>query len=186
MIFLFDFETTGLSANAAPIQVGALILDDNLVEVESYSTFIRPFEGCELHPVAMAMHAEKGRTLEVLLRFGQRPFKVFNKIAEMIVRYSQLSGGAKVIPAGHNISGFDLPILRREFERYSISDVPLDYHALDSMSLAFGLLKFKGKIPNVKLETLAKYYGIEFKGAGAHDAMSDVRVTAEVLRRLVA
>lgn len=186
MIFLFDFETTGLSANAAPIQVAAVILDDNLVEVESYEAFMRPFEGCELHPVAMEMHGKKGRSLETLLRFGEHPFWVFHKIANLITHYSVRNGDCRLIPAGHNVTGFDLPILRRSFERYGIGNVPLDYHALDSMSLAFGLLKFKGKIPNVKLETLAKYYGIEFKGAGAHDAMSDVRVTAEVLRRLVA
>lgn len=183
MFFCFDFETTGLGDGASPIQVAALILDDNLVEVESYSTFIRPVEGCELHPVAMAMHAEKGRTLEVLLRFGEAGGKVFGRLAEMISRHSS---GGRVTPAGHNVVGFDLPILKREFARYGIANVPLEYHALDSMSLAFGLLKFKGKVPNVKLETLASHFGIEFKGAGAHDAMSDVRVTAEVLRRLVA
>lgn len=185
MIFLFDFETTGLSESAAPIQIAALILDDNLVEVESYSTFIRPVEGCELHPVAMAMHAEKGRTLEMLLRYGEAGGRVFARIAEMISRHA--TSGRRVTPAGHNVIGFDLPILRREFDRYGIHNVPLDHQALDTMCLAFGLLKFKGKVPNVKLETLAKHYGIEeFTGDGAHDAVSDVRVTAEVLKRLLA
>ena len=35
-----------------------------------------------------------------------------------------------------------------------------------------------------KLATVAAHYGIEFEGQGAHDAMSDVRVTAELLRRM--
>jgi DNA polymerase-3 subunit epsilon len=188
-IFCFDLETTGLGEMGEPIvpvQIAALILDGghpDLPEIDVYHTFVKVPSYAHVEEGAMAMHAKKGRTLDWYQANGQDPAVVYPAIMDFIRRY-----GSYVVPAGHNAAAYDMPIFRREVKRYlgPTYKMPLDYHVMDTMSFALFDLKFaNSKIQKANLQALCDHLGVPLNAAEAHDALVDIRATAECLRRLV-
>ena len=107
--------------------------------------------------------------------------------------------------AGHNAASFDLEFILRSFEdpqwqRYALPGdppriepvrgifFPGSFSVLDTLSLARWWNRSlpmgscdRGRPDNLKLETLAEWFGIELD---AHDALSDVRATVAVAKHL--
>jgi len=50
---------------------------------------------------------------------------------------------------------------------------------------AYHFMETRSQFPNFKLMTVAKYIGIEVDESRAHDAMYDIEVTKEILKRIV-
>lgn len=83
--------------------------------------------------------------------------------------------------AGHN-TGFDIGMLKASIRRANLRVPNFYYHYVDTMSLGQPLVA-KGHVPNVKLVTLAKYFGVPHDSA--HTAMGDVRATIGVYRAIL-
>jgi DNA polymerase III subunit epsilon len=86
----------------------------------------------------------------------------------------------RVSLAGHNVH-FDINFITESFLRDERNPPQMDYHCTDTMSLA-SPLKTKGLVPNIKLVTLTKHFGIEHK---AHSALADAKASLELYRRII-
>ena len=90
----------------------------------------------------------------------------------------------KFIPAGYNTK-FDMEFLQANFKKGGSTGFGsyFDYHYIDPMVMV-NYLRYLGAFPtleNVKLITVAKHFGLEFK---AHDAMEDIRTTRMIAHKL--
>ena len=83
---------------------------------------------------------------------------------------------------GHNAAKFDMPRLTDAGKRHGVF-IPAEWHVLDTIQLAMWRAQITGKWPeNLQLSTLCNYYGVEV--AGAHDALSDCRMTAALIDKM--
>ncbi len=179
-IFWFDCETTGLNPEVDQIIQFAYILTDmDFNEISSGETYVRFEKPDEFwSPEAERVH---GITLEFLKENGISQEELRDLIISALG-----SEGLPPIPAGHNIQ-FDLNFLRNLFPRWMFRNL-LDYHPLDSMTLAqainFQARKTKGKwlFPSVNLSTVCRVLKID--PGKAHDAISDVRASMAVYQKL--
>lgn len=158
----FDLETTGLSVKTAEIiEISAIKMEDWEMS-DCFNTFVKPskpipYEITELTGITNADVANAPEISEILPEF-------LKFIDDEIL-------------LGHNISCYDLPILRRIAEElhFSIPDI-----YIDTVQIARRVLP---ELPNHKLETLCQYYNV--KNDEAHRAMSDAMATARVYEKLV-
>lgn len=168
---VFDFETTGLQAGLhEPIQLAAVLLDDNLTELGAFESLIRPLRPDLASPEAMAVN---GRDLDELAKEAP-PDEVMARFLAFI-----LLAGELVVMVGHNV-GFDLQFLAEEERRHGFI-VPRKTAAVDTCELARVHLEARGLITDSKLGTVAAHYAIAFK---AHDALGDVRACAGILTQI--
>lgn len=174
MILVLDSETTGRNQGVHEIvQIAGVLLDDAdpaLPEVASYASYMRPLRPHVVDPQAM----EVNKLTVAGLLLERHP-------AEVIAEFAAFAGSRGVpLACGHWVS-FDLGMLAAAEREHRVT-VPRRVGELCTCKIAKKHLA--GVTANHKLGTVAAHYGITFDGAGAHDAMSDVRVTAEVLRRM--
>lgn len=93
----------------------------------------------------------------------------------------------KMYLMGQNVGfdyGFLLELWKRQGDDYLGSFIhyhKIDLIALTSMFRIAGILP-KEKLPNMKLESLCKYFGFS---AQTHDSLSDIRQTREIFLRMV-
>ena len=91
------------------------------------------------------------------------------------------------IAAGHNIDGFDIPIVNRMNELYGDKKEKTvcfsSFMTIDLMKTAFLWFNGTQELPNFKLDTLRDYFGISKEGA--HRAMKDVEDTGSILMRFL-
>ncbi len=87
--------------------------------------------------------------------------------------------------AGHNAQTFDGPRIGRMFKRNGDAFCPGTwFQPLDTCQLALWHFSQQEKRPkNYKLGTLCEFFGISTEGA--HDALTDVRLTVQLARRLL-
>lgn len=189
-IFCFDLETTGLGNMGrlvVPFQIAGIVLDPNhpgLPQIGEFQSFIQlpAYAVCEDY--AMEMHAKKGRTREWMQANGKPPHEVYRALDAFLRQF--LTGPKdRLQPAGHNAAGFDLPMLTRETQIHLGEDykLPLDYHVLDTMIEALWFKKIHGAPSRLNLDAVTAHWGVLLTKDAAHDALNDVRATAEVLRR---
>lgn len=161
---VFDCETTGTDTTHDEIVSLALIqLDRDGVETERTTRLVRPTR--EIPAEATAVHGISAADV------ADAPF--FSDIAsELRARL-----GDSVFVA-HNV-GFDLPLLQRAFERAGIEYAP---DATACTLEAFRLLE--PLADNHRLQSICERRDITLEGA--HEALSDVLATAELLRVVLA
>lgn len=82
--------------------------------------------------------------------------------------------------AGHNV-GFDWGFLKAGYHRAGLPLPKVDYHRLDTASLAWPLF-VDGEVPSLSLDALAAHFGLE--RPRPHRALADARCALEVARRL--
>jgi DNA polymerase III alpha subunit (gram-positive type) len=91
----------------------------------------------------------------------------------------------KPIIAGHNIK-FDINWITYHLLKYNIikksEDVPFYYNSIDTMMIAFLLFESDPMVRDFKLDTFLSKAGLSRK-SNTHDAMEDVQLTAELLKR---
>jgi DNA polymerase III epsilon subunit-like protein len=174
-ILAFDFETTGLQAGThEPIQLAALLLDagtPELLELAALSVLIRPMRPEAASAEALAVH---GFTLDQLEQapHPELAFRLLNQLARM--------AGGPVVLAAHNAE-FDLKFLAAAEASYPLA-IQRPSQAPFCTCVASRIhLEAHGLTPDAKLGSVAGYYGIRFT---AHDALGDIRATAQILRHL--
>lgn len=172
-ILVFDMETTGFKAgHNDAIQVAAVLLrGSDLAEIGSFCSLMRPERPENASPEALAIH---GYTLEHLATCPppRDVYRSFYALAMLASTPPQL--------AGHNVD-FDMTFLRDAEQAHGFTLRAAPIRPLDTCVSSRIHLEARDRTPDAKLGTVAAAYGIEFQ---AHDALSDVRATAAILRYL--
>lgn len=188
MIFLCDFETTGLLKpgdwllQPGIVQVGALRLysrceeekyAEYLEEKDAIDTFINPEVPFEWEKKAIETH---GITPE-MVKDAPTLFAFFDRFAEMATGCDTW--------AGYN-SQFDKKVLKHQLERYGLEmNFPWPRQEIDVMELAKNHMAMQGK-RGTKPPKLEEIYSALFNETfKAHDALADIRATARVMKELM-
>lgn len=158
-IVFFDLETTGVSISTDRIIQIACVKVNPDFTTEEKTTLINP----QIHIPASAT-AVHGITDEMVEKAP-----LFKQIAKSLFSFFE---GCDV--GGYNSDYFDVPLLIEEFKRAGIEFPTWDLCFVD-------VLKYERIVNSHKLdETYKRYTGKELENA--HDALSDVRATIEVLK----
>lgn len=187
-VVYFDLETGGLDCRIHPIiQVAAVVVDDTYAAVEEFERKLE-FKMSSATPEALEINsydADAWAEDAVPPRDAIRDFEVLLRRHATRTQVSRRGKKYQVAEmAGHNVATFDLPFIRRYFDLMSLF-FPGSLIPLDTLQLARWWAQDPGvEIENLKLPTLAKYFGVDL-GEKSHDAMVDVRANIAVAQRLV-
>lgn len=162
---VFDIETTGKYVSEDEVvEIAAIKIKDGR-PAEEFSTFVKP--GRPIHPEASS-----------LTGISDDDVKDAPSFREAAALFFEFTEGLML--TGHNIFGFDLPIIERQL-RESGSDESISGKCLDTLILSARVLK-SSSVEDRKLSTLARYFGVS--AGGAHRALADCRITREVYLHL--
>jgi DNA polymerase-3 subunit epsilon len=182
MWFGLDLETTGLlndqsidpARQPGIVQIGAVVLDDKLKELRSFNSLVDPeipiwMEG------AMETHGIRPEHVKGKPSF----FTIAVQIAEFAIGCTHFFG--------YNQKKFDAPVLGWQLKRYGREfNFPWPHTHVDVMELAMQGMRTpskRGGMKNPKLEEAYEHY-MKRKMSNAHDALADIRATADVLRKV--
>ncbi|PSS07935.1 hypothetical protein CEY00_Acc18292 [Actinidia chinensis var. chinensis] len=166
-IAFFDVETTVPTRSGqgrSIIEFGAILLcPRKLEELKSYSTLVRP---ADLSVIATLSVRPNGISKDAVVSSP-----TFAQIADTV--YELLHGR---IWAGHNIVRFDCARIREAFAEIH-RPPPEPKGTIDSLALL--TQRFGRRAGNMKMATLATYFGI---GRQTHRSLDDLRMNLEVLK----
>nr|BDT32057.1 3'-5' exonuclease [Myxococcus sp. MH1] len=164
-----DLETTGLDASRHEVlEVAVLRVDARSLKVlAEYETRVQPTRLADAHPEALAVCG-----------YSDEEWRDALPLHEVLATVTPLLAGTLV--AGHNTS-FDWGFLVESYRRTELALPRVDYHRLDTASLAWPLLA-TGEVESLSLNTLAKRFGLH--RPTPHRAMADARCTLELARCL--
>lgn len=170
MITVLDFETTGLVRPGKPLlpgitQIGAIKLDRNLNEIDSFQMDVNP----EIIPSDWEEGAIKLRGIGPGdLDHAPTFFAAFWSLAEFV--------RGSLVLCGHNINGFDTKVLAGQLERYGFTHhFPWPTHHVDTMDLVVKEYGRRKKLGDVYQDITGK------KLKDSHEALPDVRAAATIL-----
>jgi len=180
LLFL-DTETTGVDPLKNGIIQIAGIVDINGQIVEEFNLKCRPFPGQIYTAEALKV---TGTTVEEIKNYPD-PKEAYQKIQAIFNKYiNRYDKNDKFTMVGQNTK-FDYDFMtvffQNNYDKFFYAYVA--YHLVDLVN-ASALFKMAGKIsvPNMKLETMAKCFGITLN---AHDALEDIRATRQILYKFV-
>ena len=205
-ICVFDFETDGSDPRGcSPVQIAAVIIDPIKLEIIPNSEFNINFkpevleqqEDYEYTTDILDFHAKvKGSSKEdVLKEWKQYPkqqqsWSMFvNYLDKYHSRSSKKSQFSAPIAAGYNINRFDLKIIDRLSQKYNnvnkenTSDIFYPRDIIDVMNLVFYWFEHNPDLKSYSMDNLREYFGIDKDGA--HDAIKDVKDTADIMIRFM-
>ena len=205
-ICVFDFETDGINpGECSPVQLAAIMIDPINLEIIANSEF-----SCNFKPEVMEkdpeyeyktdildFHAKvKGCSKEdVYAEWKGYPKQkvAWNMFVDYLDKYhtrtTKKSQFSAPIAAGYNIYRFDLPIISRLSKKHKNvnkeGNTNLFYprDVVDMINLVFYWFNHNNELKSYKLDTLREYFGISKDGA--HDAIKDVKDTADILIRFM-
>jgi DNA polymerase III epsilon subunit-like protein len=205
-ICVFDFETDGCDPTVcSPVQIAAVMIDPIHLEIIDGSEFNINFKPevlenndnykyetdiLDFHSKVKACSQD-----EILKSWYQYPkqdhaWKLFvNYLDKYHTRSSKKSQFSAPIAAGYNIYRFDLPIVDRLSKKYgnvnkeNRTDIFFPRDVVDAMNLVFYWFEHNNDLKSYTLDTLRDYFGIDKDGA--HDAIKDVKDTAEIIIRFM-
>ncbi len=178
-VLYFDTETTGVDPKVNEIVQFAAIVEKDGNMVEEVNWNCQPTRWESIDPQALIT---TGLSIEKLKTFDT-PDVMMKNIRALFDRHiDKFNKTDKFYPAGHNVQ-FDLEFLQAFWKQHGDSYGTGSYQnwrCLDSRILANFLL-YKDMIPctDVKLETLCNHFKVAIQ---AHDAMSDIRATRELIQ----
>ena len=172
-----DLETTGLDPERHEIiEIGCIIarqsprpgMGPSVEKVEEFEIKVKPehIETADKEALRISGYAE-----------GDWLFASDLKQAMTVL--SEKTHDA--IMVGQNVS-FDWGFLEKAWGKTGIPH-SMDYHKLDTMSLAYAKLYDKDDAQKFSLRALCDHFGV--KNERAHTALSDIRATFEVYKKLL-
>ncbi len=170
IIAFVDLETTGLDPSRHDIvEIGVVRVDARTLEVlDEYETLVAPERLGDAELEALALNG-----------FSTAAWEHAIPLRDALLATAPLLDGALI--AGHNV-GFDWAFLDAAFRRAGLALPNVDYHRLDTASLAWPLVAL-GELPSMSLDPLAKLLGVQ--RPHPHRALADARCALEVARRLL-
>lgn len=205
-ICVFDFETDGCDPRAcSPVQIAALMVDPislSIIPDSEFNVFFKPevLEDNDSYKYTtdiLDFHAKvKGCSSEEVLKSWYK-YPKQNQSWNMFINYldkyhsrtSKKSQFSAPIAAGYNINRFDLQITERLSQKYNNlnkekrSDIFYPRDVLDIMNLVFYWFERNGDLKSYTLDSVRDYLGISKDGG--HDALKDVRDSAQILIRFM-
>ncbi len=165
-----DLETTGFEfMDKEIIQIGIVIASQPDLEVlDEIEINVKPFHIETADPEALE-----------IVGYTEEGWKDAVSLKEAMEIVAEKTKGC--IMVGHNVP-FDWAFLEKAFEETGIADT-MDYHRLDTISIAWAKLQNDPNITRFSLSELAPHFGIENKKA--HTALSDARTTYELYKHLI-
>lgn len=205
-ICVFDFETDGSNPReCSPVQIAAVIVDPIKLEIIPNSEFNINFKPEVLEQNdeyvyttdILDFHSKvKGCSKEDVLNEWknypkqQQSWNMFtNYLDKYHSRSSKKSQFSAPIAAGYNINRFDLKIIDRLSQKYgnvnkeNTSDIFYPRDVIDVMNLIFYWFEHNADLKSYTMDSLREYFGID--KTGAHDAIKDVKDTAEIMIRFM-
>jgi len=171
-ILLVDLEMSSNNPSVCnPLQIGAALLDKDTLETkEEYVKLIKPYTD-DWFDKAAAVH---GFDRNFLIKAGYDHHLVFKEFESLFdLNFLRLSSW--------NI--FDVEVIRK----FTQSGIGNTHKALELWSFTYPYFAINNiELPKERthgLDFVCEHFGI--KRINAHDALEDVRVEAEVLRRVV-
>lgn len=205
---VFDMETDGSNPDVcSPIQIAAVIIDPLKLEIVENSEF-----NISMKPELLEQNKEYDYSDSDILDFHakvrscskadilgswqnfqsqENGWKMFVSYLEM---YHAKTKGKKScfsapIAAGYNINRFDLRIVERLSKKYDNlnkegrSSLFYPRDVVDVMNILFYWFEYNNELKNYTLDNLRDYLGISKEGA--HDALKDVKDTANIMIRFL-
>jgi DNA polymerase III epsilon subunit-like protein len=206
-ICVFDLETDGINPDVcSPVQIAAVMVDPLKLEVipdSEFNTNLRPL-AIQDNPKydysdsdVLDFHAKvRGSSKEEILK-GWHDYQKQDQGWKMFVSYLDMyhtrsekkSCFSAPIAAGYNINRFDLRIIERLSVKYNNtnkegrSSIFYPRDVIDVMNVIFYWFENSNELKNYTLDNLRDYLGIDKEGA--HDALKDVKDTAQILIRFL-
>jgi DNA polymerase III epsilon subunit-like protein len=206
-ICVFDFETDGSNPlQCSPVQLAAVMIDPIKLEIipdSEFNTYFKPdlleenkeysYEDSDVLDFhAKVKGTDKNSVLSEwrLYPAQSKGWKSFVSYLEIYhTRSTKKSCFSAPIAAGYNIFKFDLKIIDKLSHKYdnlnkegnSALFYPRD--TLDLMNLVFYWFEGNNDLKNYTMDSLRSYLGISQDGA--HDAIKDVKDTAEIIIRFL-
>lgn len=188
VLVMFDLETGGTEiGKSAIIQIAAAAFNLNTFEI--IETFERKVQFLveKADPKALEMNSYNQETWE---REAVVPAAAMRDTLAFLEKYAKpwVSARGKTYKAaelvGHNIIRFDWPFFEQWCKRLGKDWLPIHNPPWDTIQVAQTVAKVCSvQFDNLKLETLADYYGIE--EPQTHDAFDDVKMNIAVLQFLL-
>lgn len=179
-IFYFDVETTGIDPIRHDIIQLAYLIEIDGVDKEEGNLFMQPFDFDSISAEALLVNK---LTIEELRSFDN-PRDVYRMVCKILCKYvDKYDRTDKFHPAGYNVR-FDCDFFKEWFDKngdvyygswfnWKQIDPLRVLHFMDGMGVI--------SLPDYKLETVCNHFGIEIN---AHDALSDIKATREIIRIL--
>lgn len=191
-LIITDTETTGLSHHVGceVIQIAAKALNGTNLDdhhAGEFSCLIKP-----QHPEKAQAGALKviGPLWDKALKEGIEPKVAWSNF---LTWCSSVNDTSKVydkpIICGHNLVDFDMPFIQHHCLEHKLVSLGkqgrYEYPwglQLDSYGMVYMLFENDPQVENMKLDTILRRLGLS-RSSEHHDAMEDVRLLAEVVRR---
>jgi len=197
-ICVFDFETDGVNPLICnPVQLAALMIDGKKLNIIEGSEFCIDMQPPDINNKSYLTNEIQGTinwhaknyntTAEVIIEKWKRA--VDQRAAwEMFLNYFNKynpKGTVYFAPmlGGMNIIDFDIPIFKRLMKTYGTKDFFWKRDKADLLHLCYYWFESLDEPKAYNLDTLREYFGIEKEGG--HDALKDVRDTADLLIRFL-
>jgi len=203
---VYDFETAGKDAETtSPVQLAAIMIHPRtLKEIEggTFSSRMQPEKDKDGNLIydssTLTFHAKnRGMSEKDILKEWEdspHPKHVWEAFVKFVERFHKQGTKRKSkysapIRCGYNIINFDNIILERMCNLYGPVDkdkkqnmfYPRDN--VDLLNWMFAWFENNAEVEKFNLDYLRTYFGIS--NEGAHDALVDVKQTAELMRRFL-
>ena len=200
---VYDFETTSANPHTTqPVQIAAVVIHGRKLEIKRESEFqslMKPvFDKDEcaklgvdpLEDGAVAVH---GKTAEIL-QDAPSTESVWKNFTDYVNQYNfKGTNWSAPVSVGYNIKNFDSVIVNRLCSRKPYKFGPVDnkrgeqdlfnkIHSIDMLDFMFALFENNKDINSLSADNLVRGY-MGYAEGTAHDAMSDVIMTAELFCR---
>lgn len=199
-IAVYDYETDGINPDECnPVQLAAVILDPRTLEVvpgAEFNSMMRPpsFDDpdyFEKHKATIEWHATKRQcsVADILAKWDAAPSQksAWEQYTGFMSRYNKNpakpSEFGAPIAAGFNIIGFDNIICNRLKVSYKTKFLYNKVYKMDLMDMLYGWFENSPEVEKIGLDYLREYFGMPLDGG--HEALQDVKDTAEILVRLL-
>lgn len=201
-IIVYDTETSGKDPRTCQIsQIAAIALHSRKLTIEPNGIFnseVRCIIDDEqavaagYGPIEEGALKVTGKTREMLASAPDTKL-VWGQFTTWVNRFNyRKSSFTAPIPCGYNINGFDSIIVQRYCEKYG----PLSKDGkqnlfspiwkLDLMDMVFGWTESNAEMKSRKLDNIMDWLGFpEEAKANSHDALCDVKNTANILIKLL-
>jgi DNA polymerase III alpha subunit (gram-positive type) len=188
---VFDYETSSNKKNTTQIlQIGAAILEPRSLKIVDEINLIAKYEDWDtVEAKALEVnHLTKEQLDEApIIDVVWKEFTLFLK------RYNKGNKWTRLIPCGHNICSFDLPITDRYAKRFGnwskTDDDNTLFHpiyAIDTLPLMFSWFENEREPKSMSQVNLAKHLGkTDEQLSLAHNAIADVKINVEILVRFL-
>lgn len=203
-ILVFDFETDSPDYTSCnPTQLAAVPIDPDTLEMkkdEAFNAYIKPpgidkdeyFEVPKRQAtIEWTANNYEITTAEVIEKWkgGMAQKIAWKNFVEYCKKYTvEKKRGQwfpEPIPAGYNITGFDLPIVQRMVDKHKTKNPFSKVNKLDAMDNLFWWFENLEEPADFKMDTWREFFQLKKAEGVAHDALTDVFEEGAIIQRFL-